>query len=263
MLNEIDELLDRHRDRFRQVIRTIIAEEAGEDPFKLPLHRFRELSDHERAELVRRAAIIARSRFEREIRATNAAWVIVVAGEVMAGSPDPRSIPSPEEVLQYGAEQDLVAYLFEASLIEELVPSIARWAELGGADFYPTLPLALADSDTSEHLRVVADLDTGSHTTFIDANLIRTPAPTWFVGYHLGEAFLWSPVMVDVALSSGEGNTLHRLVPLRQVCDWSTSPFIKIHAHRQALVGRDFLREFSLSVVLRAPAAETEVVTAS
>jgi hypothetical protein len=263
MINEVDDLLDRHREVFRQVLRSIIAEESGEDPFTLSLQRFRELNDEERAEFVLRAALIARGWIGREFRSLNAAWVIVVGGEVVASSPDPRSVPSPEEVLQCGTEQDRVAYLFEASLIEELLPSIASWSEVGGPDFYPTLPLALVASDTAEQTYVTADLDTGSHATLLDAVLVGTPSPTWFVGHHLGEAFLWAPVMVDVSIATSAGEMLRRMVPLRQVRDWSVSPFVKIQPRRRALVGRDFLRAFSLSLVLRTPHAETEVVTAS
>jgi hypothetical protein len=49
---------------------------------------------------------------------------------------------------------------------------------------------------------------------------------------------------------------------VRLVRDWKASPFVRINPQRTALVGRDLLRAFSLSLVLRSSEAETEVSTA-
>jgi hypothetical protein len=116
---DVDRLLDRHRDRFRRLVREIIAEELGEDPFRFPLDRYRSLNQEEKAELVERAGIIARDRIERELRERKAAWLIVVGDEVVVSSPDWCAVPSMEEVLSYGAPSGLVAFLFEAAIIEE------------------------------------------------------------------------------------------------------------------------------------------------
>jgi hypothetical protein len=66
---DIDALLDRHRDRFRKLVQTILSEETGEDPFRFPLARFKALSDDEKAEIVRRADLIARDRVDHELEA--------------------------------------------------------------------------------------------------------------------------------------------------------------------------------------------------
>ena len=120
-LTDVDALLDRHRERFRRVLEEIAAEEAGEDPFAFPLERFQALSENDKAALVKRASIIARARVERELERRRAAWLIVVGDDVVAASPDPTVLPSPEEVLRYGESTGRVAYLFEAPLIEELM----------------------------------------------------------------------------------------------------------------------------------------------
>ena len=125
-IHDVDALLDRHRDRFRRLLRIIAAEEAGSDPFAFPLERFRSLSDDERASLIRRAAVIAQDRIERELRDRRAAWVVLVGDDVVLASPDPSQIPSPDEVLRLGEPRGLVAYLFEAPLIEGSPSS--RWA---------------------------------------------------------------------------------------------------------------------------------------
>jgi hypothetical protein len=113
----VDALLDRHRDKFRRLLQTIVAEEAGQDPFQVPLHRFKTMSDDEKATLVRRAALFAGDRVERELRARGAAWLVLVGEEVVGASADPGAIPMPEEVLRLGEPRDLVAYLYEAPLI--------------------------------------------------------------------------------------------------------------------------------------------------
>ena len=131
---EIDALLDRHRDRFRKLLETILSEESGEDPFRFPLARFRTLSDDGRAELVRRADRIARDRVDRELDARGASWLVLVGGDVVLASRDPLAIPTSEDVLRLGEPRGLVAYLFEAPLIEELPGPIAPWTALDGAD---------------------------------------------------------------------------------------------------------------------------------
>lgn len=69
-------------------------------------------------------------------------------------------LPSrPSPVLQLGEPRGLVAFLFEAPLVEE-VPSTSPWSPLRGGDHYPTVPVVLhAEGLTT---LVLADLDTGS-----------------------------------------------------------------------------------------------------
>ena len=111
-LTDVDALLDRHRERFRRVLEEIAAEEAGEDPFEFPLDRFQALGEDEKAALVERASILARTRVEREFERRRVAWLIVVGGDVVAASSDLTTLPSPEEVLRYGEPTGRVAYLF-------------------------------------------------------------------------------------------------------------------------------------------------------
>ena len=125
---DVDALLDRHRDRFRRLLQVILTEEAGEDPFRFPLERFRALSDDEKAALVRRADRVARERVDAEMAARRAAWLVLVGDDVVLASADVQAIPSAEEVLLLGEAKGLVPYLFEASLIEEVPGRGPRWA---------------------------------------------------------------------------------------------------------------------------------------
>lgn len=258
---DVAALLDRHRDRFRQLLRVIVAEEQGEDPFRYPLDRFRHLSDDEKATLVRRAAIIARDRVKRELRARGAAWLVLVGDDVAMAAADPWAIPSPEEVLRLGEPRGLVAYLFEAPLIEELPPSISKWSPLRGDDHYPTVPIVLCPGGARES-SLIADLDTGSYVTLLDADLVEEKASTWFTGEHLGDPFFWTITSVEIELGRSAGAPIRRQLPVRVVRDWKDSPFTRINPDRRALVGRDFLRGLGLSVVLRSADIETEVLDA-
>jgi hypothetical protein len=253
---DVDALLDRHRDRFRRLLQVILTEEAGEDPFRFPLTRFRELSDDEKAELVRRADRIARERVDAELAARRAAWLVLVGDEVVLASGDVQAIPSAEDVLRLGEAKGLVAYLFEAPLIEELPGPLSSWTALGGSDRYPTLRM------TIEGTTIVADLDTGSHGTLIDADLAPVSGGTWFSGKHLGGSYLWSPARVDVEIACSKGENVRKPMAIRRVRDWKESPFVRINPQRAALAGRDLLRAFSLSLVLRSRDEETEVMTA-
>lgn len=248
---EVDQLLDRHRDKFKRLLRVIAAEEEGPDPFSFPLVRFRELAESERFDLVRRAGIIARDRVDEELRAREATWIVLVGDQVVAESKDLGPCPSAEDVLAMGASENLVAFLFEAPLVEEIA-STSAWTPLATSDAYPTVPVVI------EGEAVVADLDTGSHATFIDGRRLPTGAVTWFEGRHLGQAFHWTPGRARFAISGG-GTPLERELPTRFVHAWHASPFVRINGKRIALVGRDFMRAFGLRLRLSTPDLETSI----
>ena len=123
---DIDRILDRHRERFRRLVEQILAEERGEDPFRMPLERYRALSSDERAEVVMKAARLAGEWVDRELAAKKLAWVVVIGDRIAASSADWTAVPSPADVLAMGEAEGLVAYLFEADLIEEVRPAGSR-----------------------------------------------------------------------------------------------------------------------------------------
>ncbi len=248
---DIDRLLDRHRDKFKRLLRSIVAEEEGPDPFSFPLSRYRELSDAERLELIRRAGTIARERVEEELRTRGAAWIVLLGDRVVAESDVVGICPSADEVLALGEQDDLVPFLFEAPVVEE-IPERSSWAPLARGDAYPTVPVAI-DGELID-----ADLDTGSHGTFVDARWLPEAPSTWFEGRHLGQVFYWTPGRTRLAVSAA-GKRLERDLPIRFVHEWISSPFVRINAARKALVGRDLLRAFGLRLSLSAPELTTAI----
>jgi hypothetical protein len=249
--SEIEQLLDKHRDKFRRLLRAIAAEEAGPDPFAFSLSRYRNLGPAARLDLVRRAGAIARDRVDEELSRRGAAWIVLMGDKVVAEANDPTACPTAEEILALGDQADLVPYLFEAPLVEELTAK-AVWAPLGNTDAYPTIPIAIVGEE------LVADLDTGSHGTFLDARLLPSAAATWFEGRHLGQPFHWTPARARITVRS-EDTHLERELPARFVHGWTESPFVRINASRTALVGRDLLRAFGLRVRLETPEQRTVV----
>jgi hypothetical protein len=209
---------------------------------------------------VERASIIARARVERELERRRAAWLIVVGADVVAASPDATALPPPEEVLRHGEPSGRVAYLFEAPLVEELLAWRSSWSLLQGPDRYPTLPLAIQGPPRPRV--IVADLDTGSPATFVDAGLVAAPVTTWFTGHHLGSRFMWSPARVDLEITPVDGQPRRGSLAIRRVRGWRVSPFVRINPARTMLVGRDMLRAFGLTIRLAASRAESEVAEA-
>jgi hypothetical protein len=215
------------------------------------LSKYRQLSPSERLEIVKRAGIIARERVEEELRARSAAWIVLVGDRVVASSSELGSCPSPEDVLAMGEPHDRVAFFYEAPLVEE-IPSTSPWAKLDGRDAYPTVPLA------ANGVVLEADLDTGSHATFLDGGTLAVEAATWFEGRHLGQTFHWAPGRARLVVSAA-GARIERDLPVRFVSEWDASPFVRINAARKALVGRDFLRAFRLRLRLWADELTTSI----
>jgi hypothetical protein len=256
--HELDALLDRHRDRLREVFREILEEEHGDDPFRIPLDDFLARPDEERAALVRRAARLARTRVERELEARGASWIVLVGDRVALTSVECPGVPTVDQVLDLGRGPNLVPYLFEAPLIEELA-ACSLWAQVGTGipnDRYPTLPVRLGDRV------LVADLDTGAHGTLADAVLRDTTGEpdVWFAGRHLGRDFEWSPGLARFEVALADGSVRSTELAMRWVRDWARSPFTRLNARRTVLVGRDALRALGLELVLRAASAETEII---
>jgi hypothetical protein len=232
-------------------LRSIVAEEEGPDPFSFPLSRYRALSEPQRLDLVRRAGVIVRDRVDEELRARGAAWIVLLGDRIVAESKEIGTHPTAEEVLAMGEGDDLVPFIFEAALVEE-IPSSSRLALLHRGDAYPTIPVAI------EGELVEADLDTGSHGTFLDSRWQSFEASTWFEGRHMGQVFHWTPGRARFELSAG-GARVARDVPARFVHDWNASPFVRINASRMALIGRDFLRAFGLRLRLSTPELTTAI----
>ena len=99
---EVEQLLDRHREKFRRLLRTIAAEEEGPDPFSFSLARYRQLGQSERLELGRLAGIIVSDRVDEELRKRGAAWMVSVGDRVGADSQNVGPFPSPEDELARG-----------------------------------------------------------------------------------------------------------------------------------------------------------------
>lgn len=171
-LHDVDALLDRHRDKFRRLLHAIAAEEEGADPFTVSLAAFRGMSSDERASLVARAASIRAERIERELRERGASWIVMVGDDVVAASPSTADVPLPDTVLSMGAGRNLVAYLFEAPMIEELTHT-TPWTPLSAQDRYPTLALSLCRSPGARQ-DLIGDLDTGSHASCSTPQISRS-----------------------------------------------------------------------------------------
>lgn len=247
--DDIDAILDRHRDRFRRLVREIFDEETAVDPFEVPLDEFLAKPEPERAALAMEAARRADARVERELRERAASWIVIVGDDVVLSSRDQDSLPDFAQLVAIGRQRGRAPFLFEAPLIEEL-PSVSAWAPVTTGirgDAYPTIPLRI------DGVVLCADLDTGAHGTMLDGAL--SPAaldpPVWHLGTHLGQRFAWAPGAADVEIRLADGATRTARLPIRWVRDWARSPFVRIQPERRALAGRDLLRAFGVEVHLR------------
>ena len=200
---------------------------------------------------MRRAGIIARDRVDEELRRRGAAWIVLVGDHVVADSREIGPCPSTDEVLAMGAGEDRVAFLFESPLIEE-IPSTSQWAPIARNDAYPTIPVTIGGES------IVADLDTGSHATFIDGKHLRHEVTTWFEGRHLGQAFHWAPGRAEFAVSAGESRLQRQPRPASFILGTNRLSCVSMQSE-ELLVGRDFMRAFGLRLRLSTPESSTSI----
>ncbi len=160
--------------------------------FEIPYDEYLAFSDAEREALQWRVYHEYHKRYEAELKARRAQWMIVCGGKIVESSKTLDDFPTPEKLQAMGKECGFIPFVFVPKpLIEE-----STWSALDEDDFYPTLTFSVAGKDQEESTTVNADLDTGTPHLFVDYDqLLQADAVDFrpnaeaFIQQHLGEYY--------------------------------------------------------------------------
>lgn len=231
----------------------------------LTLEEYRRLSPKERGALQMRLreqnALWVREQFSKR----NAAWLVVVNGEVLAAGETLKNLPLGPQHVETSQRTGKFPFVFindDHMTIEE---SASHWHETNvAADFYPTIPMRLESAANT--FKIVCDFDSGASHSFIDydflraENLVHPEEDDYYeISRHLNQPYFYIAKTLSVQLSSHQGKVFALTTKLYCVPDWQDSPFVKINPNRVALVGRDVLLALKPKVLLDFDALRTEI----
>jgi hypothetical protein len=239
---------------------------AGEN---LTLEEHEQLSLEERAKLKRRLKEQNYPWLHEKFSELDAAWLVVVDGQVIASGKSLKDKPRQPQVLEICRRIGKFPFVFVNDDYITIEENTSSWhATRQPGDFYPNLPVTFRSaSDVAE---IIGDFDTGASHTFADYdflaanNLIRPEAGDDFETHrHLNRSFDYIDKFVRIELSSRSGKSLVLDTWIACVLDWRRSPFVVPNPNRIALVGRDIMLELKPNLRLDFDARQTEILAAA
>ena len=206
----------------------------------LTLEEYTNLSEEEKFQLQCTLLEANREWIHRKFQQIDAAWIMVVDGEVVASSSDIDKYPQESDVLKVCQQKGKFPFIFDDErrlLIEE---SSSPWSPTVYAnDTYPTAWIEVSSAGSS--LNLVADLDTGAMEIFVglrklqSAGLIQLlPTDVPSRGFHLNQTYRRFRRRLSIGLVAEDGTVRSSSFSVVCVQDWSNSPFVAINPNRGA-----------------------------
>jgi hypothetical protein len=227
---------------------------------------YRKLSIEERGNLKLQLKEQNREWLEEKFSSLQAAWIMVLDGEVIAFDDSLDSYPQIEEIREISSRHGKRPFIFINDLFIAIEESSLNWhSTVYRHDFYPTVTITLRT--LTESLTVAADFDTGASSSFVDRDLLiahhivemdeeREPD----VSRHLGQTFKYFRQPFDVEVTLPTGEVLGQKLSINCVTGWHNSPFVQINPHRTVLAGRDLFLKLQPSILLDFANRRTKLV---
>jgi len=200
----------------------------------------------------------------RQFQKLNAAWMMVIDGQVVAHNADFQKLLREHEFdalcEKYG-KYPFVFFSPRLFMIEEMTP----WHKTKEPDdTYPTVCVKVRGGN--KEVQITADFDTGAIETYFDLNLLlqndllKLGARNYErASTHLGRKFHFftKPLRLYVEDKKGKSNEVE--LPVVCIKNWPKSPFVAINPNRIALAGRRLFHKLSPVVHLDFASRQTEI----
>jgi len=131
----------------------------------LTLEEFERLTLKERAMLKRRLKERNRQWLQEKFSALDAAWVMVIDGEVIASGKSLKDKPRPPQTVKLSQRLGKFPFVFVNEKFITIEESTASWHQtVQTGDYYPTLPITFRSASNS--VEMIGDFDSGASHTF-------------------------------------------------------------------------------------------------
>lgn len=233
----------------------------------LSLEEYKGLSESERNYFHALAREENENWIENQLQVRDAAWLMVVDGQVIDHGESLEDYPEEAEIRKVCEETGKFPFVFVSDLMLAVEESTTTWHRTAYSnDYYPTLGLQLLNLDRTNDIELIADFDTGASSTFtgldrlvsggiVETSLFDVP----HIATHLNQrySYVLKHVLVQVSMLEGPNNETRETV----ICvrDWHNSPFVRINPSREMLVGRHLPAKMTLRLILDFVARRTEI----
>ncbi|MGH7600496.1 MAG: hypothetical protein ACREOI_29425, partial [bacterium] len=184
------------------------------------LEEFERLSPEERATRKWRLKGKNHAWLQEKFSTLNAAWVVVVNGEVIASGKSLKNKLLPQQLIEISRQTGKFPFVFVNDKFIAIEENTSPWHEtIQAEDYYPTLPIVLHTA--FDVVEVVGDFDTGCSHTFVDYDFLaaqkisqREAIEDFEKHQHLNRDFVYvdKPVRVELPANSSTTRTLDTLI---------------------------------------------------
>jgi hypothetical protein len=222
-------------------------------------------SPEERFQYLNNAEKVNASWVDRQFQKLNAAWLMVIDGQVVAHDADVDNLPRAQEFKdlcqKYHGKYPFVFFHPKLFMIEE---TTAWHATKEPDDAYPTVVVKLRGE--RNEATPVADFDTGATRAYIDLNfllqhgLLTIEAEDYEQrSEHLSRGFSFFAKPLRFSVQDQNGKLKETESVAFCIKHWHASPFVAINPNRAALVGRRLFHKLAPIVHLDFAARQTEI----
>ncbi|MCI0691046.1 hypothetical protein L0337_03455 [candidate division KSB1 bacterium] len=242
---------------------------ATRDIFAITFDEYLAMSDEERDAIQEEAYANHLDWIDQMLKLHHAKWILVCGRKVIESGPTWENYPTDEKLQAIGEQYGLIPFVFAAApMIEE-----SDWAALSYNNFYPSLPIIVANKEQSPHdlvdngLAIHADFDTGSpdvllnYEQLLEQSIVKRQRLVRFnTRFHLGHPFDYYPLPVLMGVITEGGKLISEVINVLCVRRWVKSPFRLPNPSRQALVGRNTRIKLELQIKLDGRRRVTQIL---
>ncbi|MDZ7360833.1 MAG: hypothetical protein ONB46_08920 [candidate division KSB1 bacterium] len=221
-------------------------------------------SPEERFQYLNNAEKVNAHWVEQRLQELNAAWLMVIDGQVVAHDEDFQNLPKKQEFKALCQKHGKYPFVFFNPRLFMIEETTTWHATKEPNDAYPTVAVKLGGD--SNEARLKADFDTGATHAYIDLNfLLRSGLLTIEVddyereSLHLNRRFRFFAKLLQFSVHDQNGKSKEAEVYTFCIKNWHKSPFVAINPNRTALIGRGLFHKLSPVVHLDFASRRTEI----
>ncbi len=259
-LDRVEKRLASARDKKNGNEQIPASPSASRDIFAITFEEYLAMSDDVRDAVQDEAYEKHLAWIDQTLKRQQAKWILVCGRKVIESGPEWENYPTDEKLQVIGEQYSLIPFVFAAApLIEE-----TNWAALPYKnDFYPSLPITVVTQQqppqtlAEQGLKIQADFDTGSpdvllnYEQLLEQGIVKRQRLVRFnTRFHLGYSYRYYPQPILLGVITEGGKIISKIINVLCVRNWVKSSFRLPNPSRQALVGRNVLKELGLQVKL-------------
>jgi hypothetical protein len=221
-------------------------------------------SPEERFQYLNNAKKINANWIKKHLQELNAAWLMVIDGQVIAHGSSIQHLPQDQDFDALCEKYGKYPFVFFNPRLFMIEEASAWHRTVEPDDAYPTVAVKLQSAQGA--LDLVADFDTGAIDSYFDFDLLsqhslvkQSHRDYEDESAHLGQNFRFIAKPLRLSVEDQSGNSRETGFFAFCIKNWHSGPFVAINPTRTALVGRSLFFKLASIVHLNFAARQTEI----